>query len=71
MRNCDLAEVMALHRGRIDLLEAHLLCLQLALLNEPAIIFADDVDKGLSTVEQATLRDALEATEKTVVVTSR
>ena len=55
----------------LDLLEAHLLCLHLALLNEPAIVFADDVDKGLSTEEQRTLADALTETGKTVVVTSR
>jgi ABC-2 type transport system ATP-binding protein len=55
----------------LDLLEAHLLCLHLALLNEPAIVFADDVDKGLSEVEQQTLAEALRDSGKTIVVTSR
>ncbi|HTJ35653.1 MAG TPA: ATP-binding cassette domain-containing protein [Dactylosporangium sp.] len=55
----------------LDPLGAHLLCLALAQVNEPGIIFADDVDSGLSEVERRTLVDALKDSGAAVVVTAR
>ncbi|MGI5242418.1 ATP-binding cassette domain-containing protein [Dactylosporangium sp. CA-139066] len=55
----------------LDPLGAQLLCLALARVNEPGIIFADDVDSGLSEVERETLVAALRESGAAVVVTAR
>ena len=55
----------------LDPLGRHLLCLALAKVNEPGIVFADDVDGGLSEVEQRALVEALKETGAAVVVTAR
>jgi ABC-2 type transport system ATP-binding protein len=55
----------------LDPLGKHLLCLALARVNEPGILFVDDVDSGLSEVERRTLVEALTATGRAVVVTAR
>ncbi|GAA3288239.1 MULTISPECIES: ATP-binding cassette domain-containing protein [Dactylosporangium] len=55
----------------LDRLSAHRLGLVLASLHEPGIVFADDVDNGLSEVEQQELHKALQETAAAVVVTAR
>ncbi|MFI5910078.1 ATP-binding cassette domain-containing protein [Dactylosporangium sp. NPDC051541] len=55
----------------LDRLQAQLLGLTLARVGEPGILFADDVDTGLSEVERQELYKALRETGSAVVVTAR
>lgn len=55
--------------GELDACQATLLCLALALLDEPAVVLLDDLDRGLPTADQTVLWQRVRSlTEEAVTV---